>query len=98
MVRKMGCVIGTFTKEENVVNRCIQEIRKCDPTSLADKVFHITIKASAYAKFVMDGFTFTTDGNGNFATLVIEGSTTPEVHELYFLNDQPDECVICFVY
>ena len=99
MVRKQGCVIDTFVKNDNVVDRLVQEIRKCDPTSLADKVFHVTIKTpNAYTKFIMDGFTFTTDGNGNFASIALEGTKTPEVHELRFLADQPEECVICFIY
>ena len=97
MVRKQGGLIGSFKADENVVEKCIARIKEVDPTSLADKLFHITIKAEAYARFYMDGFEYTTDGFGNFTSLCVSVMTTPEIRELYFQKDV-GECVVCFVY
>ncbi len=73
------------------------EVRRVDHDSLADKLFHITIKADAYAKFTMNGFTYTTDGNGNFSSIAIAGQTTPEITDLRF-ESNINECVLCFIY
>lgn len=97
MVRKQGGMITNFRHYENVVDRCIEKIKEVDPTSLADKIYHITIKTEAYAMFKMDGFDFMTDGNGNFSSVAIAGMTTPEIHNLYFLDDI-ENCVVCFIY
>lgn len=98
MVRKQGGMVGqTFNENENVVDRCIAEIKNVDPTSLADKLLHITLKTKPYAKFKMNGFTFTTDGNGNFSSIAIAGMTTPEIVDLRFLETVTN-CVICFIY
>lgn len=99
MVRKQGGLISTFKAGENVVDRCIEKIREVDPTSLADKLLHITIKTQkAYSRFTMEGFDFTTDGNGNFASIAIAGVTTPEIRDVRFNDDVTDNCVICFIY
>lgn len=99
MVRKMGGLIEqNFAANENVVTRCVEEIRNVDPTSLADKLLHITLKTNTgYTKFVMDGYNYITDGNGNFSSIAIAGSTTPEIHDLHFLSDVMN-CVVCFIY
>lgn len=97
MVRKQGGLITDIQANENVVDKCLAEVRRVEPTSLADKLFHITIKADAYKKFTMNGFTFTTDGNGNFSSIAIGGSTTPEILDLRF-ESAIDECVLCFIY
>lgn len=97
MVRKQGGVITKFKANEDVLARCIEEIRYADPESKADKLYHVTIKTEAYKKFVMNGFNFITDGYGNFSTIVIPGTTTPEIRELYFVEDVA-QCIICFVY
>ena len=97
MVRKQGGLIASVQANENVVDKCLQEVHRVEPTSLADKLFHITIKTGAYQKFIMNGFTYTTDGNGNFTSLAIAGHTTPEIYDLRFESNQ-DECVFCFIY
>ena len=97
MVRKQGGLITEIKAHENVVDKCLSEVKKIDPDSLADKLFHITIKADAYSIFTMNGFTYTTDGNGNFSSIAIAGNTTPEITDLRFENDL-DECVLCFIY
>ena len=97
MVRKQGGLITEIQANENVVEKCLDEIRRVDPNSLADKLFHITIKTNAYTKFTMNGFNYTTDGNGNFTSIAIAGRTTPEISDLRFENDV-DECVLCFIY
>ena len=73
MVRKQGGLITGIQANENVVEKCLAEVRRVEPDSLADKLFHITIKADAYKKFTMNGFTYTTDGNGNFASIAKAG-------------------------
>lgn len=99
MVRKQGGLITTFTSGENVVDRCIAKVKEVEPDSLADKLLHITIKTpKAYARFKMDGFDFTTDGNGNFASIAIAGVTTPEIRDIRFEEDMTENCVICFIY
>ncbi len=97
MVRKQGGVITKFKANENVIERCIKEIRYADPNSKADKLLHITIKTEAYKKFIMDGFNYMTDGNGNFSSIIMPGVTTPEIRELHFLDDVA-QCIVCFVY
>ena len=97
MVRKQGGMIASCKAGENVVEKCLAEIKRIDPTSLADKLFHITIKTEAYARFYMDGFEYTTDGYGNFTSLCVSVMTTPEIRELKFQKDI-SECVLCFVY
>ena len=97
MVRKQGGLITGIHANENVVEKCLAEVRRVEPDSLADKLFHITIKADAYAKFTMNGFTYTTDGNGNFSSIAIASSTTPEITDLRF-ESNIDECVLCFIY
>lgn len=98
MVRKQGGLVGqTFSANENVVDRCIAEIRRVDPNSLADKLLHITIKAKAYARFTMNGYNFITDGNGNFSSIAIADMTTPEIFDVRFLESVTN-CVICFIY
>lgn len=97
MVRKQGGLIGSIKAGENVVEKCLAKIKEVEPASLADKLFHITIKADAYAKFYMDGFEYTTDGNGNFASLCVSVMKTPEIREIIFQRDI-DDCVLCFVY
>lgn len=97
MVRKQGGLITGIQANENVVEKCLAEVRRVDHDSLADKLFHITIKADAYAKFTMNGFTYTTDGNGNFSSIAIAGQTTPEITDLRFERNI-NECVLCFIY
>lgn len=97
MVRKQGGLITGIQANENVVEKCLAEVRRVEPTSLADKLFHITIKANAYQKFTMNGFTYTTDGNGNFTSIAIAENTTPEILDLRF-ESNIDECVLCFIY
>lgn len=97
MVRKQGGLITGIQADENVVEKCLAEVRRVEPDSLADKLFHITIKGDAYAKFTMNGFTYTTDGNGNFASIAIAGQTTPEITDLRFENNM-NTCVLCFIY
>lgn len=97
MVRKQGGLITDVWANENVVEKCLAEVRRVDPDSLADKLLHITIKTDAYTRFFMDGFEYTTDGNGNFSSLCVACMTTPEIHEVVFQEDV-SECVLCFVY
>lgn len=97
MVRKQGGLIGGHNVGENVIEKCINEIRRVDPVSKADKLLHITLKTEAYAVFVMDGYTFTTDGNGNFSSLVFSETNTPEIRELRFVNGVSN-CIVCFMY
>lgn len=98
MVRKQGGLVGqTFSANENVVDRCIAEIKKVDPTSLADKLLHITLKTTPYAQFKMNGFNFIADGNGNFSSIAIAGMTTPEIFDLRFVETVTN-CVVCFIY
>ena len=97
MVRKQGGLIASCRAGENVIEKCLTEIKRVEPDSLADKLFHITIKTEAYAKFYMDGFEYTTDGYGNFTSLCVSVMTTPEIRELKFQKDV-SECVLCFVY
>ena len=97
MVRKQGGLITGIQANENVVDKCLAEIHRIEPTSLADKLFHITIKTDAYKRFTMNGFTYTTDGNGNFTSIAIASRTTPEITDLRFESDL-DECVLCFIY
>ena len=97
MVRKQGGLITSVTAGENVVEKCLAKVREVEPDSLADKLLHITIKADAYMKFKMDGFDYTTDGNGNFSSLCVAVMKTPEIYEIVFQKDI-SECVLCFVY
>lgn len=97
MIRKQGGLITSMRANENVIEKCLAEIRRVEPDSLAHKLFHITIKTDAYERFTMNGFTFTTDGNGNFSSIAIGGRTTPEIYDLRFENDI-DQCVLCFIY
>ena len=97
MVRKQGGLIASCRAGENVIEKCLTEIKRVEPDSLADKLFHITIKTEAYARFYMDGFEYTTDGYGNFSSLCVSVMTTPEIRELKFQKDV-SECVLCFVY
>jgi len=97
MVRKQGGLITGIQANENVVEKCLAEVRRVDHDYLANKLFHITIKADAYAKFTMNGFTYTTDGNGNFSSIAIAGQTTPEITDLRF-ESNINECVLCFIY
>lgn len=97
MVRKQGGLIASCRAGENVIEKCLTEIKRVEPDSLADKLFHITIKTEAYARFYMDGFEYTTDGYGNFSSLCVSVMTTPEIRELKFQKDI-SECVLCFVY
>ena len=97
MVRKQGGLITGIQANENIVEKCLDEVHRVDHDSLADKLFHITIKADAYAKFTMNGFTYTTDGNGNFSSIAIAGQTTPEITDLRF-ESNINECVLCFIY
>ena len=97
MVRKQGGLIASCRAGENVIEKCLTEIKRVEPDSLADKLFHITMKTEAYARFYMDGFEYTTDGYGNFSSLCISVMTTPEIRELKFQKDV-SECVLCFVY
>lgn len=97
MIRKQGGLITNISAQENVVEKCIERIKKVDSSSLADKLFHITIKTEPSTKFTMDGFEYITDENGYFASLCFEGMTTPEIRNLQFQKDI-SECVLCFVY
>lgn len=98
MVRKQGGLIhANFAANENVVDRCLEQIKIVEPDSLADKLYHITIKAAAYAEFIMDGFEYTTDGLGNFSSIALGGTNTAEIHEVKFKQPASD-CVICFIY
>ena len=74
MVRKQGGLIHqNFAANENVVERCLAQIKKVEPNSRADKLYHITIKTAAYTEFLMDGFEYTTDGLGNFSSIALGG-------------------------
>lgn len=97
MVRKQGGLICSCAAGENVVEKCLARVKEVEPDSLADKLFHITIKTDAYVRFYMDGYEFTTDGYGNFSSLCVAVMTTPEIKELVFQQDVT-ECVLCFVY
>ena len=97
MVRKQDGLIGDVKAGENVVEKCLARVKEVEPDSLADKILHITIKADAYLRFYMDGFEYTTDGNGNFSSLCVAVMKTPEIREIIFQRDVP-ECVLCFVY
>lgn len=97
MVRKQGGLICSCKAGENLVDKCIARIKEVEPNSLADKLLHITMKTDAYTKFYMDGYEFTTDGNGNFASLCVAVMTTPEIREIILQKDV-SECVLCFVY
>ena len=56
MVRKQGGLIHqNFAANENVVDRCLAQIKKVEPSSRADKLYHITMKTAAYTEFFMDG-------------------------------------------
>jgi len=49
MVRKQGGLIHqNFAANENVVDRCLAQIKKVEPSSRADKLYHITMKTAAY--------------------------------------------------
>jgi hypothetical protein len=98
MVRKQGGLINSFAANENVVARCLNKIKEVEPTSLADRLFHITLKTEeAYTRFTMDGFEYTTDVNGNFSSIAIAGATTPEIYDLRFTK-AVENCVVCFIY
>lgn len=98
MVRKQGGLLNvTFLANENVVDRCLQKVREVEPDSLADKLYHITIKTGAYVEFVMDGFEYTTDGAGNFSSIALGNMKTAEIHDVHF-KKPTDKCVICFIY
>lgn len=98
MVRKQGGLLhANFAANENVVDRCLAAVRKVEPSSLADKLYHITIKSAAYTEFLMDGFEYTTDGLGNFSSIALGGTNTAEIHEVKFKKPVSD-CVICFIY
>lgn len=98
MVRKQGGLLNvSFLANEDVVEKCLDKIREVDPTSLADKLYHITIKTDAYTEFVMDGFEFTTDQMGNFSSIALGNTNTAEIHELRF-KKPVNRCVVCFVY
>ena len=59
MVRKQGGLIHqNFAANENVVDRCLAQIKKVEPSSRADKLYHITMKTAAYTEFLMDGFEY----------------------------------------
>ena len=84
MVRKQGGLLhANFAANENVVERCLAEVKKVEPSSLADKLYHITIKAAAYTEFFMDGFEYTTN--------------TAEIRNVKFKKPVND-CIICFIY
>ena len=54
MVRKQGGLIHqNFAANENVVDRCLAQVKKVEPTSRADKLYHITMKTAAYTEFLM---------------------------------------------
>lgn len=98
MVRKQGGLIHqNFAANENVVDRCLAEIKRVEPSSLADKLYHITIKTAAYTEFLMDGFEFTTDGLGNFSSIALGGTNTAEIRDVKFKTPVND-CIICFIY
>ena len=87
MVRKQGGLLhANFAANENVVERCLAEVKKVEPSSLADKLYHITIKTAAYTEFLMDGFEFT-----------LGGTNTAEIREVKFKTSVND-CIICFIY
>ena len=73
------------------------EVKKVEPSSLADKLYHITIKAAAYTEFFMDGFEYTTDGLGNFSSIALGGTNTAEIRNVKFKKPVND-CIICFIY
>ena len=94
MVRKQGGLLhANFAANENVVERCLAEVKKVEPSSLADKLYHITIKAAAYTEFFMDGFEYTTDG----LSIALGGTNTAEIREVKFKTPVND-CIICFIY
>ncbi len=98
MVRKQGGLLNvTFLANENVVERCIAKIREVEPASLADKLYHITIKTTPYTEFFMDGFEFTTDELGNFSSTAFGGTNTAEIRDVHF-KKPTSKCVVCFVY
>ena len=85
MVRKQGGLLhANFAANENVVERCLAEVKKVEPSSLADKLYHITIE-------------FTTDGLGNFSSIALGGTNTAEIREVKFKTPVND-CIICFIY
>ena len=98
MVRKQGGLLDvSFAANENVVDRCLAKVKEVEPKSLADKLYHVTIKAEAYTKFTMDGFDYTTDGAGNFSSIALGGTNTAEIRDLRF-KKQVTKCVVCFIY
>lgn len=98
MVRKQGGLVdASFAPNENVVDRCIAKVKEVDPTSLADKLYHVTIKAEAYTRFTMDGFDYITDGAGNFSSIALGGTNTAEIRDLRF-KKAVAKCVVCFIY
>ncbi len=98
MVRKQGGLLDvSFASNENVVERCLAKVKEVDPTSLADKLYHITIKTEAYTKFTMDGFDYTTDEFGNFSSIVLGGTNTAEIRDFRF-KTSVTKCVVCFIY
>lgn len=98
MVRKQGSLLNvSFLANENVVERCLEKVRENDPKSLADKLYHITIKTDAYTEFVMDKFEYTTDGAGNFSSPAFGGTNTIEIFDVRF-KKPVNKCVICFIY
>lgn len=98
MVRKQGGLIHqNFAANENVVDRCLAQIKKVEPSSRADKLYHITMKTAAYTEFFMDGFEYTTDGLGNFSSIALGGTNTAEIKEVKFKKPVSD-CIICFIY
>lgn len=97
MVRKQGGLLNvSFAANENVVERCLAKVKEVDPNSLADKLYHITIKTEAYMEFIMDGFEYTTDGAGNFSSPAFGGTNTVEIFDIRF--KKPVKCVVCFIY
>lgn len=98
MVRKQGGLLDvSFAPDENVVDRCLEKVREVHPESLADKLYHVTIKTEAYTKFTMDGFDYTTDGAGNFSSIALGGTNTAEIRDLRF-KEPVTKCVVCFIY
>ena len=98
MVRKQGGLLNaSFLANENVVEKCIEKIKEVEPDSLADKLYHITLKTTPYTEFWMDGFEFTTDEMGNFSSTAFGGTNTAEIRNVRF-KKPINKCVVCFVY
>lgn len=98
MVRKQGGLLNvSFLANENVVEKCLAKIREVEPTSQADKLYHITIKTAAYTEFIMDGYEYTTDGAGNFSSIALGSTNTAEIRDVRF-KKPTGKCVVCFIY